>query len=208
MAGRYLGMVAMLGVAFFVVAGVALHFLDSALDPVEVYMSDYALGPYGWLMKSAFYAVGLGTLALGWGLRSTLAAGKRVTPAVVLVLLAGVGFLVAATFNTDPYDAVEETTSGSIHLLGALVLFLSLVISAWVLRGVFSRDPAWQAFATVTLWFAVALTITFIVQFVGPWGSGLQQRIFVVVMMSWLALLGWRVSRVGAIQDLAVAHAR
>jgi hypothetical protein len=60
----------------------------------------------------------------------------------------------------------------------------------------------------VTLWFAVALTITFIVQFVGPWGSGLQQRIFVVVMMSWLALLGWRVSRVGAIQDLAVAHAR
>ena len=88
------------------------------------------------------------------------------------------------------------------------MLFLSLVISAWVLRGVFSRDPAWRAFATVTLWFAVALTITFVFQFVGPWGAGLQQRIFVVVMMTWLALLGWRVSRVRVYQDLVVAHAR
>ena len=206
MAGRYLGIVAMLGVAYFVVAGVALHFLDSALDPVEVYMSDYALGPYGWLMKSAFFAVGLGTIAIGLGLRATLAAGKRVTPAVVLVIVAGIGFLVAGTFNTDPYDAVQETTSGSIHLLGALVLFLSLVISAWLLRGVFSRDRRWQGLTSTTLWFAIALTATFVFMFVGPLGAGLDQRIFVVVVMSWLAFLAWQVYQHAPARGLEAAR--
>lgn len=208
MAGRYLGIVTLLGVAYFVVAGVALHLLDAALDPVEVYMSDYALGPYGWLMKSAFYGVGLGTLALGLGLRSTLAPGRRVTLSVVLVLVAGVGFLMVGTFNTDPYDAVEETTVGSIHLLSALVLFLCLVVSAWTLRGVFSRDAAWRSFATVTLLLAAALTVTFVIQFVGPWGAGLQQRVFVVVMMSWLALLGWRVYQQAGQERLEMARPR
>jgi hypothetical membrane protein len=196
--GRNLGFVAMLGVAVFVAAGVALHFLDTDLDPVEVYMSDYALGPYGWLMKTAFWAVGLGTVALGLGLRSTLAPGKRVTPSVVLVLVAGIGFLVVGSVDTDPYNATEGTTTGSIHLMSALILFICLVVSAWLLRGVFARDPNWTTFSRPALWFAVALTITFVIQFAGPLGAGLQQRIFVVVMMSWLALLGWQVAQRGA----------
>jgi hypothetical membrane protein len=208
MAGRYLGMVGVLGVAYFVVAGIALHFLDSGLDPVKVYMSDYALGPYGWLMKSAFFGVGLGTIAIGLGLRATLETGKRVTPAVVLVMVAGIGFLVAGTFNTDPYDAVEATTSGSIHLLGALVLFLSLVVSAWLLRGVFSRDWRWLDFSRPTLWFAIALTATFVFMFVGPLGAGLDQRIFVVAVMSWLALLGWQVSQHAQSYAAEVANSR
>lgn len=207
MSARILGSVAMLGVACFVVAGIALHLLEPGLDPIEVYMSDYALRSSGWLMTSAFYTVGLGTLALGWGLRLTLAPGKRRRPAVVLIMLAGIGFLVAATFKGDPYNAVEETMSGSIHLLGALILFLSLIISAWLLRGVFSRDPAWQRFSTVTLWFAIALTATFVFQFVGPVGAGLGQRIFVIVIMGWLALLGWRVSRLEAFGDLSTGRA-
>jgi len=193
MAGRYLGIMAILGVAYFVAAGVALHFLDSALDPAVVFMSDYALGPYGWLMRSAFVALGFGILACGLGLQSTLTRGKRVTPAVVLVIVAGVGILAAGAFNTDPYNAVEGTTLGTLHAVGSLLAFLSLIISAWLLRGVFSRDARWQGFSTATLGFAIAMTATFIFMSASVVGAGLGQRIFVVAIMSWLALLAWQV---------------
>lgn len=193
MAGRYLGIVATLGVAYFVVAGVALHFLDSALDPAVVFMSDYALGPYGWLMRSAFFAVGLGIVACGLGLQLTLTPGKRVTPAIILVIAAGVGILAAGAFNTNPYDAVEGTTAGTLHAVGSLLAFLSLIISAWLLRGVFSRDVRWQRISTTTLWLAIAMTATFIFMSANVVGAGLGQRIFVVAVMSWLAILAWQV---------------
>ena len=54
----------MIGVAFWTIAVVALHFLDSELDAADTYVSDYALGDYGWLMRAAFIVVGIGKLRL------------------------------------------------------------------------------------------------------------------------------------------------
>ena len=200
MSGRRLGTVAMLGVGWFVAAFVALHFLDTDLSVTDAYGSDYALGEYGWLMRSAFLAAGVGTVAIGLGLRETLAPGKRVTASVILFLIAGVGFLVGGIFNTDPTGDTELSATGTVHVLASAVLFFSLLVSAWLVRGVFKRDPSWQWFSKAQLGFAVAYTAALIVSFATPEGGavGLTQRIGVAVMMAWLATLGWSIRKVGS----------
>jgi hypothetical protein len=114
---------------------------------VDNYVSDYALGDFGWLMKSAFFGVGIGTIAIALGLRQTLVPIKRGTASVVLLVVAGIGFFVAALFNTDSTGVTDLTTSGRLHVLGSVVIFFALPITAWMVRGVFKRDPTWEPFA-------------------------------------------------------------
>ena len=188
------------GVGYFVLAVLALHFLHPDLSVMDDQMSYYALEEFGWLMRSAFAAVGIGTIAIGWGLNRTLEPGKRVKASVVMVLIAGVAFVLAGVFNSDPIGETEMSTVGTVHGVASLVVFVFLLIAAWMLRGVFSRDESWRGFARTQLWLAVALTVTFFVVFATPedGSGGLTQRVFVAVMMTWLALLGWRIREVGA----------
>ena len=169
---------------------VVLHFIQSDLDPVEITISEYALGRLGWLMTLAFLVVGLSTLALALGLRRSLAPGKRVAASVVLVALAGVGFVASGIFEAEP------EVDASVHDLAGLLLFLAIIVGAFLLRGVFARDVRWQALASAALWFALGLLVTFLGFFFAPeWLQGLPQRVFVAIMMSWLAVIGWWMRR-------------
>ena len=47
-------MAALVGVAMFVIAVVALHLLQPNYEPTHQLMSELALGPYGWAMIVAF----------------------------------------------------------------------------------------------------------------------------------------------------------
>ncbi len=163
MSGKQLGTVAMVGVLPWVIAVISLHFLDSELNAADNYVSDYALGEYGWPMRAAFIVVGFAAIAIGWGLRATLAPGKRVTASVVFVCLAGIGFVLTGIFNTDPTGDTDLTAAGTGHVPSALVLFLCVIFSAWTLRGVFKRDKAWEPLSTTALVFAIALTLRFLV---------------------------------------------
>jgi hypothetical membrane protein len=196
MSGKQLGTVGMIGIGWFVVAVLALHVIEPEFSVIDTFISDYALGDYGWLMQSAFFGAGVGTIAIALGLRKTLASGKRVSASVVLLALAGIGFFVAIS-KTDPTGATDLTTAGALHGVGSVVLFFALLITAWMLRGVFKRDPTWEPFAKTQMWFAVAYTVTMIVAFATPEDGpvGLTQRIFVPVMMAWLATLAWSIRR-------------
>jgi hypothetical membrane protein len=197
MSGKQLGTVGMIGIGWFVVAVVALDVIEPEFSVVDEYMSDYALGNYGWLMRSAFFAVGLGIVAIGLGLRKTLGPGKRVAASVVMFVSAGIGFLVVGMFNTDPTGVTDLTTVGTLHVLGSVVIFFSLLIAAWMVRGVFKRDPTWEPFAKTQMWFAIAYTVTMFVMFGTPEDGpvGLTQRIFIPVMMGWLFTLAWNIRR-------------
>jgi len=196
MSGKQLGTIGMIGIGWFVVAVLALHVIEPDFSPVDDFISDYANGDYGWLMQSAFFGAGVGTIAIALGLRKTLLPGKRVTASVVLLLLAGIGYLLAIS-KTDPTGVTEATTAGTVHILGSMLIFFSLLISAWMLRGVFKRDPAWAPFARTQMWFAIAYTVTMFTNFATPEDGpvGLTQRIFVPVMMAWLATLAWSIHR-------------
>ena len=47
--------IALVGVAYFAVIIVVLHFLRPDLNPISSPTSEYAVGPYGFLMTSAFF---------------------------------------------------------------------------------------------------------------------------------------------------------
>ena len=186
----------MIGIGWFVVAVLALHVIEPDFSVVDNFISDYALGDYGWLMQLAFFGAGIGTIAIALGLRKTLAPGKRVTAAVVSFAVAGIGFFVAI-FKTDPREFTDLTTAGMLHALGSIVIFFALIVAAWMVRGVFKRDPTWEPFAKTQMWFAIAYTVTMIVTFATPEDGpvGLTQRIFVPVMMAWLFTLAWNIRR-------------
>lgn len=197
MTAKQYGTIGLIGIGWFVVAVLILHIVESEYSPVNDFMSDYANGDYGWLMQSAFFGAGVGTTGIALGLRKTLSPGKRVTASFVLMLLAALGFFVAIA-KTDPSGAdVEVTTAGVLHVLGSLLLFVALLIAAWFLRGVFSRDPAWARLTKVQLWFAIAYTVTMVIAFATPENGpvGLTQRVFVPVMLAWLLTLAWNVRR-------------
>jgi hypothetical protein len=60
--------VAIVGIAYFTLFIVALHFLRPDLNPLSRPTSEYAVGPYGFLMNSAFFSMSLATFALVIGL--------------------------------------------------------------------------------------------------------------------------------------------
>ena len=59
---------AIVGIAYFLIAVIALHFLRPDYYPIRRLVSEYAVGPYAFLMTSAFFGLSLGSLALVIGL--------------------------------------------------------------------------------------------------------------------------------------------
>jgi len=55
---------AMILILVYPVAAIALHLLPTGFNPVTHELSDYANGPYGWLMTAGFLGLGLGSLLL------------------------------------------------------------------------------------------------------------------------------------------------
>lgn len=189
-----LGTVAMAGIGFFVVALISLHLLEPDFSAVNEYTSDYALGEsFGWLMRAAFFAAGLASIAIALGLKRSLEPGKRVTATVALFLVAGVAFFTVGAFNGDPTGQTDLSTSGTVHVVGSVVLFVALVVAVWFLRGVFDRDRQFQRFASAQKWLAIAFTMGFVATFAVPEDGavGAIQRIFVAILMAWLAFVAW-----------------
>lgn len=69
---RSLALVAIGGVAAFAVLVAVIPLLKEGYSPVADAISDAARGQYGYLQAIAFVALGVGSIALGWGLVRTL----------------------------------------------------------------------------------------------------------------------------------------
>ena len=208
MTGTRYGTVGMIGVGASLLALSALHILDPDLSVVDQYISEYALGDYGWLSVAANFGLGAGVIAIALGLRDTLAASRRARASWILVLVAGVGFIVSGVFPTDRPGG-ETTTAGAVHDIGGYVSLLGLLISAWMLRGVFARDDAYRFFARTQMAFAVLLTLAFAGVFLlFELSVGLPQRAFLLVTLIWLFVLSLTIVKVvrtqhGAIPELS-----
>lgn len=184
------------GVGLFALTVGALHILDPDLSVIDEPISVYSLGEYGWLSQVGTIAMGLGLIGIALGLRETLVSGKRVTASWVLVLIAGLGFIISGLFVTDPTGAIESTTSGTLHDLGGYLSMLSVLITVWMLRGVFSRDAVYQHFARTQMSFAVLVTASMVALLTfGEGQLGLMQRVFVFAVVVWLLVLAVRIRR-------------
>jgi len=187
----------------FVVSLGSLHVLEPEFDPTWRFISEYALGKFGWMMSFAFAALAISLTSVGL---SIFSRARNVVGYIGLLILviAVVGLLMAASFRTDPIFTKPEdmTPSGQMHVLGASLdysplafLFLSFSLA---------RHEEWSSvkkWLFLTAVFSIALTIGFIITIPadGVFGSGVYTgligRCLLVSYIGWVTVVALKTIR-------------
>lgn len=218
---RTAGLLAFAGAATFVVLLAALHVIKPGLDPSWHFISEYAIGDYGWIMVLAFLSLAFGYVALFVAIRSqTRTVIGRI--GLALLLVSALGLIIAAVFTTDPITASRDaaTTEGSLHNLGG-TLGLAMPFAAAFIGWKLARNPAWSS-AKSPLFLATGLAlVAFLVSFVsvgfmvsqsgGRFGPdvlvGWPNRIEIVAYSVWLMVVARQAIRLGAQHPTTIGRA-
>jgi hypothetical protein len=149
----------------FVLLLAALHILKPELDPSWRFISEYAIGEYGWMMVLAFFFLALSYVMLFIALRSQIQSiiGKV---GLGLLLVSAAGLTIAGIFTTDPITTSREamTTEGNLHSLGGTLGFAMPFASAFISWGL-SRLRDWTPARRKLFWSAGLALIGFFVSF-------------------------------------------
>jgi uncharacterized protein DUF998 len=182
-----LATVALVGVGYFALVLIALHFLRTDYNPIKQPTSEYAVGPYGSLMTSAFVGMSVGSLALALGLSQGLPRPARSRIGLVLLGIWAVGVVIAAIFPID-LEGAPETTAGTIHRINGPLAFFSLAVAANLISRGFGHDERWRPFHRLAQVLALIMLVEFVaVAIARNFGlGGLAQRIFIVTFVVWL----------------------
>jgi len=172
-----------------------LHFLRPEYNPINHAVSNYAVGPYGYLMTAAFYALALSVFALALSLYRSIVLTNLARAALLFLCLASSGMVVMGIFPGDAHALHPPATiTGVVHWIAAGVSFLSIMVAAFLLSSSFKMDERFQKFGRPCLIFALAMVgalwLYGILALVGWIGIG--QRIYLAVCLLWLLVLaGW-----------------
>jgi hypothetical membrane protein len=172
---------------YSVFALLLLHVLRPDYAPAHHFISDYAVGRYGWVMTTWFLAMSCGCLMLLLGL---VRSGPNLVAARIGTLLLGVasiGLAVSAIFPTDV--RLPETTTGEIHFVSFLVNIGSIVLAIVLLSLSFGSQPRWRPYRRTALILAALVVLAVVLQFLtlhkgAPYG--LANRLAVTVLIAWL----------------------
>ncbi|MBL8892394.1 MAG: DUF998 domain-containing protein [Planctomycetaceae bacterium] len=182
-----------------------LHVIKSDLDPSWHFISEYAIGDFGWLMQLAFVALAMANLSTWMSIRGHL-TGFTGHLGTIFFILGTVGVILGAVFVTDPINTPPQlqTTHGRLHNaaggLGLLGFVGSLLLSWRLWRSENLRH--------VRIWVAAAtglLVISFVIAFAsiaslaassgGVFGPetpvGWPNRIGILGACVWLALISY-----------------
>src|SRR5215203_1926897 len=154
------------GAATLVVLLAALHFIEGELDPSWHFISEYAIGRYGWLMVLAFLSLALSYVSLFVAIRSQLRTivGRI---GLALLLVSALGLTTAAIFTTDPITVSENavTTEGTLHNLGG-TLGIAMPFAAALIGWKLARNPAWSSAKQALFLATRPALVAFVVSFV------------------------------------------
>ncbi len=152
--------------AVFVALLASLHVIQPELDPAWHFISEYALGDYGWLMAVAFGCFALSWLALFVALRSH-ARCPRGRIGLGLMLVSAAGLILAAVFTTDPITATpgELTAEGNLHSLGGM-LGMAMPFAVLLVSYSLRRNPYWRPVRRSVGWAAALAVAGFVLAFV------------------------------------------
>src|SRR5215471_15366329 len=88
-------------VVYYATAVGLLHVLRTDFNPGYRYLSEYAVGPYGLLMTSTFFALSAGSLALAFGLWQSVSSKSRFLPGLFLWLTWTCAVFFAGIYTSD-----------------------------------------------------------------------------------------------------------
>jgi hypothetical membrane protein len=198
--------VTLAGTAACVTSMAAMHLLQPHLSPVDVALSYYMNGRFGWMLRVGLVALGVGSLTLVIALRqccvrTTGGAG------ISLLVVWSVGAIIGGVFPPDPYGQWSEppSLSGMIHGVAALVAFLAFAPAAWLVGHNLRRVRPMPAAARVLAPLAILYTAS-LAAFIGclapvfqnraPYALGLVERGLIAVLVAWIVSAAVSVKRV------------
>jgi hypothetical protein len=163
-------------------------------SPISMTVSNLALGPLGWLLRTGFFLFGILLIVETIGLKQSIRSGRLLSAAIFVFIAIGLGFFLLGIFNTDP-QGETHTLHGLIHINVARTVALLFPI-ACVLSGLaFRADPNWKGLFKYTA-FAAAIALTLdIIRLAMPshWAwIGLYERLIIWNGVTWLELTAVR----------------
>ena len=164
--------------AYFVIVLIVLHILQPEFDPRFRFMSEYALGDYGWLMTTTFFALGLTPLVTAIGLKNVYQLSRSIRIGLGLLVVAAMFIWLAGIFR----DSIP-------HLLAGVVAFPSMVMAVLLLSWTFRRPAGWQTIHRVGLFIGLAMLAMFFLMVADVGMPGLQQRVFIFLFLLWLSIV-------------------
>jgi hypothetical membrane protein len=186
----FLALVAIVGIVDFLLNVATLHFVRPDVNPVLEPMSNYAVGPYGFLLTAADIGSGLAALALTFGLYWGIAPPGRSYVGLFLLGLYGVSVLLAGIFPIDVGG--EATTVGTIHNIVGNISFFGFPIAVILLSLGMGKDERWRSFRRPALALSLVVILTAILTIVGfnlGIGFGVTQRIANVAALVWMLVV-------------------
>ena len=187
--------IAMFLVSCFGFAVIGLHFLRTDYDPLQRFISEYAVGPYSIIIRLAFFCLSTGSFVLVVALYGSIPRSARSYTALILLLSWSICVFVAGIFPTDLVGSVE-TSSGNIHDKASLIGFISIVLASFFLLR-FRRDERWKKYYRSSLLLSVMMMLVFlgfIASIITEFTFiGLIQRIFILFVLVWLVITSRRI---------------
>jgi hypothetical membrane protein len=186
----FLALLAIVGIVAFLLNVATLHLVRPDVNPVLEPMSNYAVGPYGFLLTAADIGGGLAALALTFGLYWGIAPPGRSYVGLFLLGLYGVSVLLAGIFPIDVGG--EATTVGTIHNIVGNISFFGFPIAVILLSLGMGKDERWRSFRRPALALSLVVVLTAILTIVGfnlGIGFGVTQRIANVAALVWMLVV-------------------
>lgn len=187
-------------ICLFAYAAVALgllHVLRPDYAPATNFVSNYAVGPHGWVMTTFFVAFSFGLIALVASLYIGPVRGMPGLIGLGALLVTAAGLIVTAIYPTD-LPGAPDTRSGDIHELSFRVNVVGILVGVLGLSAVLGAQQAWRRYRRAVWALACLVVIALVIQFATlrkglPYG--LANRFFVMVVFAWMIYVAERMRR-------------
>lgn len=178
----------------------ALHLLKPDLQPSRTMISQYALGPHGWLMGICFFAFALASAVVLVSLVEVV-RGPLGWLGLLALAAATVGLAMGGAFPMDPTTTsqAEMSFAGRMHgvafMVGVPGQVLAILLLSLALRG----QPEWSglpllwvtAFTWVSLGIMAWALMAFMKNTDAPTVMGYFNRFLMLGYAAWLMLAAW-----------------
>jgi hypothetical membrane protein len=141
----------------------ALHAIKPEYQPSWRFISEYAIGPKGWIMQTAFLLWAASCAALALALRRHVRA-RRGRAGLVVLLVVVIALVPAGLFPQDPVTASpeEHTLSGTIHAIASMIGVPGIPIAAVLISaGLWRTNAHWTQHRRLLMASAHATWISF-----------------------------------------------
>jgi hypothetical protein len=188
----------------FAVIVCLLHFLRPDKNMFTCFVSEYAVGNYGWLMTADFYTLAFATTFLFISLVQHVKASATGCIATGIFC---VGIFLAGIFPTD-LPVEPPTPRGLIHGLSALIALFCLGVSMIAWGNSFRRNGGLKSISKFSVFYGIVSLVMLVILVGSPVSlRGLMQRILLAWDIGWLLLVSWKLQH-NAVGTTNLSHAK